>query len=72
MGVAELAKGVSYAQSIRTGWNPPKYIMAMPDARHQRVREKLHILVEGEDIPPPLKTFKVCTLSSEELLKLLL
>lgn len=26
--------------------------------RHERVRQKLRILVEGEDIPPPCKTFR--------------
>ncbi len=43
----------------RFRWKPPRYILAMPEARHWRVRKKLHILTEGEDLPPPLKTFKV-------------
>lgn len=30
----------------------------MSEARHDRVRKKYHILVEGEGIPPPIKTFK--------------
>jgi len=29
----------------------------MGEGRHDRVRAKYHILVEGEEIPPPLKTF---------------
>jgi len=30
----------------------------MSEARHDRVRKKYHILVEGEGIPPPIKSFK--------------
>lgn len=30
----------------------------MSEARHNRVRKKYHILVEGEGIPPPIKSFK--------------
>ena len=29
----------------------------MSEARHNRVRKKLCILVEGEDVPPPIKSF---------------
>ena len=30
----------------------------MPEARHARVRRRHHILVDGENVPPPLKTFE--------------
>lgn len=30
----------------------------MPEDRHENVRRKLRILVEGDDIPPPLKSFR--------------
>lgn len=30
----------------------------MPEVRHENVRRKLRILVEGEDIPAPLKLFR--------------
>lgn len=30
----------------------------MPESRHEQLRNELRILVEGEDIPPPLKSFK--------------
>lgn len=30
----------------------------MSEIRHERVRKKLRILVEGEDVPPPIKTFR--------------
>ncbi|XP_064630234.1 probable ATP-dependent RNA helicase DDX41 [Lineus longissimus] len=58
MGVAELAKGIQYEDPIKTGWRPPRYILAMPESRHTKLRQKLQILVEGEELPPPLKSFK--------------
>ncbi|GIX73190.1 probable ATP-dependent RNA helicase DDX41 [Caerostris extrusa] len=58
MGVAELAKGIQYQEPIKTGWRPPRYILEMSEKRHERVRRKYRILVEGEDIVPPIKTFK--------------
>ena len=30
----------------------------MSERRHERVRKKLHILVEGDAVPPPLKHFE--------------
>lgn len=58
MGVAELAKGIQYEDPIKTSWKPPRIILNLGEGRHERVRKKLRILVEGEDIPPPLKSFK--------------
>lgn len=58
MGVAELAKGIQYEDPIKTSWKPPRFILNMSEARHERVRKKLRILVEGEDVPPPIKLFK--------------
>lgn len=58
MGVAELAKGVQYEDPIKTSWNPPRYILARTPAMHDALREKLMILVEGENIPAPVKTFR--------------
>ena len=31
----------------------------MPEEKFEKTRKKLHILTEGEDIPPPIKSFKV-------------
>lgn len=39
-------------------WTPPRCILSLSSKRHDRVRKKLHILVEGEEIPPPIKHFK--------------
>lgn len=58
MGVAELAKGIQYEDPIKTSWKPPRYVLAKPPYVHDAIRHRLKILAEGEDIPPPLKTFK--------------
>lgn len=58
MGVAELAKGIQYEDPIKTSWKPPQHVLSMSEIRHERVRKKLRILVEGEDVPPPIKTFR--------------
>ncbi|KAI4897519.1 hypothetical protein NFI96_015911 [Prochilodus magdalenae] len=58
MSVKEMAKGITYEDSIKTSWKAPRYILSMPTARHERVRKKYHILVEGDGIPPPIKSFR--------------
>lgn len=58
MGVAELAKGIQYKDPIKTNWQPPRVILSLGETRHERVRRKLRILVEGDEVPPPLNTFK--------------
>lgn len=58
MGVAELAKGIQYEDPIKTSWRPPRFIMEMPETKHDIIRSKLRILVEGEQIPPPITSFK--------------
>lgn len=39
-------------------WRPPKCILALSNQRHERIRTKYRILVEGDDVVPPLKSFK--------------
>jgi ATP-dependent RNA helicase DDX41 len=58
MGVSELAKGIQYSDPIKTSWRPPRYILTLPESRHEKIRNELRILVEGDDIPAPLKTFR--------------
>ena len=40
------------------GWRPPRHIRELTDAQADTIRTKWHIIVEGEDIPPPIKSFK--------------
>ncbi|KAG9490778.1 hypothetical protein GDO78_006225 [Eleutherodactylus coqui] len=58
MSVKEMAKGITYDDPIKTSWRAPRHILGMSQARHERVRQKYHILVEGDGIPPPIKSFK--------------
>ncbi|KZT03584.1 P-loop containing nucleoside triphosphate hydrolase protein [Laetiporus sulphureus 93-53] len=53
----ELAKGVQYTEPLKTSWRPPKYIRERSEEDNRRLREKYHILVDGEDIPPPIDNF---------------
>ncbi|RWS13509.1 putative ATP-dependent RNA helicase DDX41-like protein [Dinothrombium tinctorium] len=58
MGVAELAKGIQYDKPIKTGWKPPRHILEMSVSKQEKIRRKYRILVEGEDLVPPIKSFK--------------
>ncbi|CAG8624046.1 25887_t:CDS:10, partial [Racocetra persica] len=54
----ELAKGIIYTDSMTTTWRPPRHILEAPQKEHGAIRQRYHILVEGEDIPPPIKHFR--------------
>lgn len=58
MAATELAKGITYTQALKTSWRPPRYILNYPLERHMATRRNFCILAEGNDIPPPIKTFK--------------
>eukprot|EP00559_Dactyliosolen_fragilissimus_P001108 CAMPEP_0184862076 /NCGR_PEP_ID=MMETSP0580-20130426/6607_1 /TAXON_ID=1118495 /ORGANISM="Dactyliosolen fragilissimus" /LENGTH=769 /DNA_ID=CAMNT_0027359799 /DNA_START=69 /DNA_END=2378 /DNA_ORIENTATION=+ len=54
---SEVAKGVTYTHSIPTSWRVPKRILQQGETSWNQSRKNWHILVEGEDIPPPMKSF---------------
>ncbi|KAF6764954.1 DEAD-box protein abstrakt [Ephemerocybe angulata] len=54
----ELAKGISYSESMKTNWRPPKFVRDRTPEENDKIREKYHILVEGDDIPPPIESFR--------------
>ena len=54
----EIASGVRFSESLSTSWSAPRYILQAPKERHEEVRRRRHILVEGEDCPPPIETFR--------------
>ncbi|CAH2065152.1 unnamed protein product, partial [Iphiclides podalirius] len=58
MGVAELAKGIQYEDPIKTSWRPPRSVLERPPEKNDLIRHQMRILVEGEDVPPPIRTFQ--------------
>lgn len=58
MAASELAKAIVYEDPIETSWKPPRHVLALPAFKLDEIRKKLRILVEGEEIPPPVGTFK--------------
>ncbi len=60
----ERAKEIKYSEYIRTGWQPPRHVRDLTERERSDIRKKWHILVEGEDIPPPIKKFKDMRLPS--------
>eukprot|EP00045_Choanoeca_perplexa_P006362 m.54131 g.54131 ORF g.54131 m.54131 type:complete len:611 (-) comp13604_c0_seq1:86-1918(-) len=53
----ELAKGISYTEALKTSWRPPRYLLELPASNHDKLRDKMHMALEGEDIAPPVRTF---------------
>mmetsp|Transcript_28844 Transcript_28844/g.35449 ORF Transcript_28844/g.35449 Transcript_28844/m.35449 type:complete len:660 (+) Transcript_28844:235-2214(+) len=54
----EAARGVKYTSSLKTGWRPSRKIELMDSEKCASLRKKWHIICEGEDLPPPVKTFR--------------
>ncbi|TXG61094.1 hypothetical protein EZV62_012457 [Acer yangbiense] len=46
------------ASRVLTGWKPPLPIRRMSKKACDLIRKQWHIIVVGEDIPPPIKNFK--------------
>lgn len=63
-GAKEHAEGKVYTDSIKTSWRPPAFIRDMSEDERQRLRDKNHIITEGEDIPPAIPNFTVCSSSA--------
>ena len=38
-------------------WRPPKFVRDRSSEENRRICEKNHIIVEGEDCPPPIDNF---------------
>ena len=56
--VREIAKGIVYTDPIETGWKPPLRLRRMPLAKANELRRKWHIIVDGNDVPPPARDFR--------------
>lgn len=57
--VAELASGIVYTEPMKSSWRAPRFLINAPEDHHKAVRERHHILIEGdspstssEDVPP--------------------
>lgn len=70
MSVRELAKGITYQEPLSTGWKPPLPIRRMSKKACDIIRKQWHIIVVGEDIPPPIKNFKDMRFPEPILMKL--
>lgn len=58
LSFTELAKGIQYMDPIKTNWRVPGCISSLPPERHDEVRRLTGICVDGEDVPPPIASFK--------------
>nr|XP_016448008.1 PREDICTED: DEAD-box ATP-dependent RNA helicase 35-like isoform X2 [Nicotiana tabacum] len=58
MSVHALAKGITYTEPLFTGWKLPFAIRRMSKKACDVIRKQWHIIVDGEDVPPPIKNFK--------------
>eukprot|EP00984_Skeletonema_dohrnii_P024362 scaffold13470_cov124-Skeletonema_dohrnii-CCMP3373.AAC.1 len=54
---SELAEGVKYKSSLPTAWRCPNKILKQGENEWEKIRKKWHILVEGEECPPPIRSF---------------
>lgn len=55
---SELAEGVKYKSSLPTGWRCTNKILKQGESEWEKIRKKWHILVEGEECPPPIRSFR--------------
>ncbi|KAJ1882220.1 hypothetical protein LPJ66_011189, partial [Kickxella alabastrina] len=55
---AELAQGVVYTQPMRTSWRPLPRHRTMPPEEITARRHMWGIAIDGEDVPPPVLTFR--------------
>ncbi|KAG6383839.1 hypothetical protein SASPL_156391 [Salvia splendens] len=58
MSVRELAKGITYSDPLPTGWKPPLPIRRMSNKACDAIRRQWLIIIDGDDVPPPIKNFK--------------
>jgi ATP-dependent RNA helicase DDX41 len=53
----EHAKGIVYTESLPSSWRPPAHYREMPESARDAIRKKFNILVDGDDVPPPIRSF---------------
>lgn len=55
---SEIATGSKFTEPMKTSWTAPRYILNRPESENEDIRAKWLIIAEGEDCPPPIKSFK--------------
>ncbi|KAJ1913848.1 hypothetical protein H4219_005029 [Mycoemilia scoparia] len=55
---SEIAKGVEYTEPMKTTWRPLPRYRALPKEIVEENRLNWHIIVDGQNIPPPIPAFK--------------
>ncbi len=50
-------QGVEYTRSLVTGWKAPLRIRRLTEDDGQEVRDRFHIIVEGDHLPAPIIDF---------------
>ncbi|KAJ3391238.1 hypothetical protein HDU84_006302 [Entophlyctis sp. JEL0112] len=63
----ELAKGIVYTEPMPSTWTPPSYIRSQSEETNEAIRKTYHIIVEGDNVPPPIKGFRDMRLHKEIL-----
>jgi ATP-dependent RNA helicase DDX41 len=58
VSAAELAKDIKYHEPMRTTWRPPPVLRFQSSDDAALMRLKYGIIVEGDDVPHPARTFK--------------
>ncbi len=53
-----LLQGISYTRNLKTGWKPPLKVRQLSEDQAQDLRDRFHIIVEGENLLPPILDFK--------------
>nr|NP_001071981.1 zinc finger protein [Ciona intestinalis]BAE93318.1 zinc finger protein [Ciona intestinalis] len=56
--VQDLAQGITYNTPLVTGWSPPHFIRERTQQIHDKIRFHLRIDVEGQNVPPPIRSFR--------------
>jgi ATP-dependent RNA helicase DDX41 len=62
VSVQEAAAGMQYTEPMKSSWAPPKHIREQSEDEHQAIRQKFHIILEGNNPVPPIKHFPVMRL----------